>query len=307
MAISLEKESRRRVRFFDTIGGIVLTLGAVAFIVNLFVGRTGFDFSYILERYPIYLKATQVTLYATSLSFAMGMGIGFLLGWTRAARPVPLRKILEDRRKLESKSTSAALRSPHVLSIALLSGLRYSFRRIADGYVEVIRGTPLFVQIVFVWSVLLVRYPRLPELSLIAGIIALTLNTGGYQGEIFRAGFQTVHSGQVEAARAVGLSRWGAMRNIVLPQALRLVIPPLTNEYIGLLKASSLLFVIGVSELTTVGQGETFITFKIFEVFAVVTGIYFLMTVPLSKAIEYVERRYRIPGLGIQQARTARV
>ena len=97
------------------------------------------------------------------------------------------------------------------------------------------------------------------------------------------------------------------MRYVVLPQALRLIIPPLTNEYIGLLKASSLLFVIGVQELTTVGRAEAFRQFKVFEVFALVTGIYFLMTVPFSKAIEYVERRYRIPGLGIQQARTARV
>jgi len=174
-------------------------------------------------------------------------------------------------------------------------------------YVEIIRGTPLFVQIVFAWSVLLVNYPRLDDLGLIAGIAALTANTGGYQSEIFRAGLQTVHAGQAEAARAVGMSRLRAMRYVVLPQALRLIIPPLTNEYIGLLKASSFLFVIGVQELTTVGKSEAFREFKVFEVFALVTGIYFLMTVPLSKAIAYVERRYRIPGLGMQQARTARV
>ena len=174
----------------------------------------------------------------------------------------------------------------------------------------IIRGTPLFVQIVFVWSAVLVFYPRLDPLlqGLLAGVIALTANTGGYQSEIFRAGIQTVHSGQVEAGRAIGLSRWGAMRYIVLPQAVRLVIPPLTNEYIGLLKASSLLAVVGsVPELTTFGRSEAFQTFHIFEAFALVVGIYLLITVPVSKVVEWIERRYRIPGLGIQASRTARV
>jgi ABC-type amino acid transport system permease subunit len=97
------------------------------------------------------------------------------------------------------------------------------------------------------------------------------------------------------------------MRHVVLPQAVRLVIPPLTNEYIGLFKASSVLAIVGsVAELTTYGRREAFVTFHVFEAFALVAGIYFLVTVPLSKLIERVERRYRIPGLGIQAPRTAR-
>ena len=137
--------------------------------------------------------------------------------------------------------------------------------------------------------------------------VALTANTGGYQSEIFRAGIQTVHTGQVEAARAIGFSRWKAMRHVVLPQALRLVIPPLTNEYIGLLKASSLLLVIGIVELTEIGRREAFFQGKPFESFAIVTGLYLLITVPVSKIVEYIERRLRVPGLGIQAAPTTRV
>jgi len=183
-------------------------------------------------------------------------------------------------------------------------------KRIADAYVAIIRGTPLFVQIIFAWSAIITYYPRmdLTLQGLFAGILALTANTGGYQSEIFRAGISTVHSGQVEAARAIGLTRWGAMRNVILPQALRLVIPPLTNEYIGLLKASSLMVVVGaVTELTTFGRREAFISFHVFEAFALVTGIYLLITVPVSKVVERIERRYRVPGLGVQQDRAARV
>ena len=192
----------------------------------------------------------------------------------------------------------------------LVHGVKYYLKRIADAYVSIIRGTPLFVQIIFAWSVIITYSPRmdLTLQGLLAGILALTVNTGGYQSEIFRAGITTVHSGQVEAARAIGLSRWGAMRHVILPQAVRLVIPPLTNEYIGLLKASSLVVIVGaVTELTTFGRREAFINFHVFEAFALVTGIYLLITVPVSKVIEWVERLYRVPGLGIQQDRTARV
>lgn len=294
----------------DTAAGIIFTLAAIAFIINLLVGRTGFDFGYIGTKYPLFLEATKVTIYATTISFVIGSGIGFLVGWARTARSVPLARILRDHEKLSVEEESSPWKSKLELYAAVLwSGLKHYLRRIADGYVEIMRGTPLFVQIILAWSVMLVYYPQLDlnTIALIAGIAAMTANTGGYQSEIFRAGLQTVQSGQVEAARAIGLSRWGAMRRVVLPQALRLVIPPLTNEYIGLLKASSLLFVIGIRELTFVGKNEAFISARVFEVFALVTGIYFLITVPVSKVIEYVERKYRIPGLGIQKTREFRV
>ena len=192
----------------------------------------------------------------------------------------------------------------------LTRGANRVVRRLAEGYVELMRGTPLFVQIVFMWSIFLFKAPvQSAGLSagLLAGIVAMTLNTGAYQGEIFRGGLQTVHTGQVEAARAIGLTRWQTMGYIVLPQALRLIIPPLTNEFVALLKASSLMFFVGVAELTFVSKQLSSREVRIFEVFAVVTGIYLLMTVPLSKVVEWVERRYRIPGLGIQAGRDERV
>jgi len=305
MAKSLEEQGRSRARIFDTIAGIVLTVGAIAFVTDLFIGRTGFDFGYVQSKIPGFLAATRLTFYVTTLSYFGGMGIGFLIGWARTARTASVRKMLRDRDAFlgeDERSWETGLKTGGLVA---WSGLKYVVRRIADGYVEVIRGTPLFVQIVFAWAILIVNTPRLNQLELIAGIAALTANTGAYQGEIFRAGLQTVHSGQVEAARAVGLSRWGAMRRVVLPQALRLIIPPLTNEYIGLLKASSLLVVIGVQEITGYGKSEAFRSFKVFEVFAMVTGIYLLITVPLSKVIQTIEMRFRIPGLGIQATGSA--
>lgn len=295
------------MRTFDIMGGIALTVGAIAAIVVFYTGREGFDFGYLESRVPLFLQAAKLTFYVTSVSYLAGMGIGFLIGWARAARTAPLQKTLRDRKMFIDPGTSPWEVRLGALPLVLGTGLKYSIRRLADGYVEIIRGTPLFVQIVFIWSVLLVFYPRLDQLELFAGIIALTLSTGAYQGEIFRAGLQTVQSGQVEAARAIGLSRGSAMRHVVLPQALRLIVPPLTNDYIGLLKASSLLVVIGVGELTSTARAEAFISFRAFEVFALVSAVYLLITVPFSKIIETVTRRYRIPGLGIQTGASARV
>lgn len=307
MAGTLKDQERKRAKAFDVMAGIALTAGAIVVLVEIFVGRSGFDFGWAVDHLPGFLNAMQLTFYVTTVAFGAGLSIGFLLGWARTARWIPLDKIVRDRERLREEGTPLVAARIRTIPLILLSMVKYLVRRIGDAYVEIIRGTPIFVQIVFIWSILLVNYPRLEQKELLAGLIALTANTGGYQSEIFRAGLQTVHSGQVEAGRAIGLSRWGAMRHIVLPQALRLIIPPLTNEYIGLLKVSSLLIVIGVSELTGYARNLAFTSFKIFEVFAVVTAIYLLITVPVSKIVQYFELRYRIPGLGIQEPAQARV
>lgn len=298
---------RRQIRRLDSVAGSIFTLGAIGFVIFAFVGRQGFDFGYVQSSYALFLGGLWITFYTTTISFALGMAIGFLVGWARTARPVPVVKILRTRAALEAEGVPRRRARLAAASSIVASGAKYYARRIADGYVEIIRGTPLFVQIIFAWSVLLVSYPRLDQLALIAGIAALTANTGGYQGEIFRAGLQTVHSGQVEAARAVGLSRLGAMRHVVFPQALRLITPPLTNEYIGLLKASSLLTLIGIDELTNVARNEAFAGFHIFEIFAMVVSIYLVVTVPFSKIVEGLERRFRIPGMGIQSSAAMRI
>ncbi len=164
------------------------------------------------------------------------------------------------------------------------------------------RGTPLLVQMFFVWEVVLVAAQDdwdFPARSLAAGVAAMTINTGGDQSEIFRAGISAVPQGPFEAARAVGFRSLGAMRHIVLPQALRLALPPLMNEFVTLFKSSSLLFFIGVVEVTSLTKTLTNLDPKIFELFLLTTALYLLITVPLSRSVGYIEKRYPIPGLGL--------
>src|SRR5213592_2035781 len=303
---------REHWRYFDAALALVVIVGSVAYIYDLLVGSRGLDVAYIVRNYTLYLHAVLTNVYATTIAFLVGMVIGFSVGWLRTARTVALSKFVasmrvEKRERQESPSQSEGARRLLVVLSLLWYGTKYVARRIGDGLVEVIRGTPLYVQILFASSFFIVFLPQYATEGLLIGIIALAINTGGYQAEIFRAGLQTVHSGQIEAARAIGFSRLRAMRHVVLPQALRLVIPPLTNEYIGLLKASSLLLVIGIVELTEIGRREAFFQGKPFESFAIVTGLYLLITVPVSKIVEYIERRLRVPGLGIQAAPTTRV
>ena len=287
-------------RSVESVLAILIIIGAIALIYDVLEGNRGLDLSYISANWSRYVRAMEINLAATTISFFLGMGIGFLVGWVRTVRTPPIQKILADFRHAEREGSARG--KPALAATVLGVGLRHYIRRVADAYVEAVRGTPLFVQIIFAYTVVTVSFPRLPGgAEFLAGVLALTVNTGGYQGEIFRGGLQTVHTGQVEAARAMGLSRWGAMRFVVLPQALRLVIPPLTNEYIGLLKASALLYYISVLEITFLSKQEAYLGHP-FESFALITGIFLLITVSLSKVIQYFEGKYRIPGLGLQAA-----
>lgn len=306
---SWDKETRwRRI---DLLLAAVVVVGGLIYLFQLMVGSRGLDPQYIAANYGRYLKAATLNLYVTSVGFAVGMGVGFLLGWLRTIRSVPIQKVIRDFRLFaDAGSRSKVLLDVHLGITVLWAGMKYLGRRIGDAYVEIIRGTPLFVQILFAWSILVVNFPTAfsnpNSVAFTAGVVALTANTAGYQAEIFRGGLQTVHSGQVEAARALGFSRLGAMRHIVLPQALRLIVPPLTNEYIGLFKASTLLFILGVrGEITFVANSEAF-SGHVFEIFAIITAIFLVITVSLAKVIQVVEARFRIPGLGIQQTRAER-
>ena len=290
----------RLFRSIETLLGILIVIGAGAVVYDVLAGSRGLDLNYFASNWLRYVRAVQVNLLATSIAFFVGMGIGFLVGWARTARAPPIRKILSDFR--HAAEQGAARGTLALTATILWSGLRHYLRRIADAYVEGVRGTPLFVQIIFAYAVATTFYPRLEGVEFFAGVVALTVNTGAYQAETFRAGLQTVHTGQTEAARALGLSRWGAMRHVVLPQALRLVVPPLTNEYIGLFKASALLYFISVFEVTFLSKQEAYKGHP-FESFAMITGIFLLITVTIARLVQYAEARYRIPGLGIEPAR----
>ena len=159
-------------------------------------------------------------------------------------------------------------------------------------YVEVIRGTPLLAQLFLVYFVLPSLGINLPPFT--AAVIAMGINSGAYVTEIFRGGIQSIERGQMEAARSLGLSYLQAMRYIILPQAFKRILPPLGNEFIAMLKDSSLASTIAIAELMRVGREITSRTFRSFEVLAVVALLYLAITLPLSLVVRYTERRMSI-------------
>ncbi|MBO8142375.1 MAG: amino acid ABC transporter permease [Firmicutes bacterium] len=162
----------------------------------------------------------------------------------------------------------------------------------AGGYVWFFRGTPLLVQIMLI-------YYALPHLGLSldrwqAGVTALSLNSAAYIAEIVRAGVQSIDAGQTEAAWALGLTRFQTVRFVILPQAFRRIVPPLGNEFILLLKDSSLVSVIALEELLRRGQLIVTRTFKPIEIYAIVALFYLIQTTLISWLVAYTERQLRI-------------
>jgi polar amino acid transport system permease protein len=160
---------------------------------------------------------------------------------------------------------------------------------IASLYVSLFRGTPLIVQIIFI-------YLALPQLGIViaalpSGVLALGLNYGAYITEIFRAGIQAVPRGQREAAEALGMSESLVMRRVVLPQATRIVIPAIGNEFIAMIKDSALVSIIGVTELLWRAQSIGNRHFRTFETLLIAAAVYWVLTLVFSLFQERLERR----------------
>lgn len=173
---------------------------------------------------------------------------------------------------------------------------RSVFRIPSSMYVDFIRGTPLFVQI-------LLFYYGIPGLiigitgepfridPILAGIAVCSINSGAYNAEIVRAGIKSVDRGQMEAARSLGMTEGQAMKEVIMPQAVRLIIPPLGNEFIALLKDSSLLAVISVHELSKNGMLYVSKTFAAFPTYISVAFVYLALTMGISRVLNHIERR----------------
>jgi polar amino acid transport system permease protein len=179
-------------------------------------------------------------------------------------------------------------------------------RLVVGFYVWVMRGTPLLVQIVFIYTGLAAGHIyRFEDIDLgfvvipgniQAAILALSLNEGAYMTEIIRAGIASVDIGQNEAAKSLGMTYWKLMRRIILPQAARVIIPPLGNEFNGMLKNTTLVSVIGVQEMLTATEMVTSATFRVFELYLVV-ALYFLTLTTLWGLIQRrIETKFGEPG-----------
>lgn len=184
------------------------------------------------------------------------------------------------------------------LIIGLFAGLgRISnitiINRIATIYVEVIRGIPLLVQLFYIYYAL-GKWLRLS--GPVAAILAMSVCYGAYMAEIFRAGIQSIHKGQMEAALALGLSRGQAMRKVILPQTIKVILPPIGNEFIALLKDSSLVSVLAVSDLLRRGREYASTSFRYFASYTVIALIYLVMTLFFSRLVAMMEEKLRHRG-----------
>ena len=211
------------------------------------------DFELIQRALPILLMGAGVTIEITAFSVAIGFFIGLFVGIARISQF----KIL---------------------------------RIMAAVYADCIRGTPLLVQIFLIYFALPMAIGQRVE-PFIAAVAACGINSGAYVSEIFRAGIQAIDVGQMEAGRSLGLTWWQTMRFIILPQAFKNILPPLGNEFIAMLKDSSLVSVIGFEELTRRGQLIIAQTYGSFEIWMTVAVLYLIMTMAISRIVAFLERR----------------
>ncbi len=206
--------------------------------------------------------------------------------------------------------TAYSLASLLGLLLALSAMSRFLIlRQLARLYVEIIRGIPIIVLLLYVAFVLApflvaawngmaetlgLEPVRTRDFSLLwRAVIALTLAYASFLAEIFRAGIQSVDSGQIEAAESLGLKSWHRFRLIIFPQAFRTILPPYGNDFVAMVKDSSLVSVLGVSDITQLGKVTAAGNFRYFETYNVVALMYLILTVGLSLALRRLERRLR--------------
>src|SRR5690625_705177 len=210
------------------------------------------DLELVRRSLPELLQGTWTTFTLTTSSIGLGLVLGTLLGMFRLARPWPVKMI-------------------------------------SSAYVWFFRGTPLLVQIFIIYYAL--PFAGLSLTRWQAGIAALSLNSAAYIAEIVRAGVQSIDRGQTEAAQALGLTGMQTAWHVILPQTFRRIIPPLGNEFIALLKDSSLVSVIALEELLRKGQMIVTRSFKPIELYMAIAVIYLLLTTIVSILLNFVERR----------------
>jgi polar amino acid transport system permease protein len=188
-----------------------------------------------------------------------------------------------------------------VMLISLVFGLIIALMRISHSralriistvYVEVIRGTPCLLQLFYIYFVLPAFGIRLDPFP--AGVAGLSVNYSAYLSEVYRAGIIAVPHGQIEASHALGMSRALMMRLIILPQAIRVVVPPLGNYFISLFKDTSLVSIVTVRELMFTGQIIAATNFQYFTIFTIIGVIYFSLSYPSSLFVSYLERRMKV-------------
>ncbi|EJO5346674.1 amino acid ABC transporter permease [Clostridium botulinum] len=223
------------------------------------------DFSFLTNYYSFFISGAKYTIILAFFTVVIGTILGLLLSLMKLSK----NKIL---------------------------------KYIAVSYIEFIRGTPVLVQLYIIYyglPTIGIRFPEVPMLGsnfpdFSAGILALSINSAAYVAEIIRAGIQAVDKGQMEAARSLGMPESMAMKNVIIPQAFKNILPALGNEFITIIKESSIVSIIGIHELMYNADTVRGNIFRPFEPLIVAALMYFIITFTLSKLLGVAERRMKV-------------
>lgn len=227
--------------------------------------------AFLLQKYGmLFLRGTGMTLLVALTGTAFGFLIGLLVAIVRATSPMPT---------LGRRSVSAAVRGALLRAVQLLLA----------AYIQVFRGTPMIVQAVVIYYG--AQYAGVFMDTTFAAIFIISINTGAYMAEIIRGGIFSVDKGQFEAAHAIGMTHWQTMTTVVLPQAIRNILPSVGNELIVNIKDSSVLNVISVSELFFQAKSAAGAYYRYFEVYFIIAVIYLILTLTVSRVLRFIEQK----------------
>jgi len=236
-------------------------------------GHLGFfpEVAYILNHYgQWFLKGTGITMMIAITGTIIGTGIGLAVG---TVRTIPV-----------GKHDAGPVRRVVVRTV----------NAILAAYIEVFRGTPMMVQALVVFFGLKAAFD-LDLAPLTTGFLVVSINTGAYMAEIWRGGIQSIDLGQMEAGRALGMRHWPIMRGVVLPQAFRNILPATGNEFVINIKDTSVLFLVGVTELFSQGKTVAANTYRPFEVYLTIAAIYLVLTFTTTRVLRLLERHLAGP------------
>ena len=251
---------------------------------------TAAGFAKTWQYIDLFKQGLICTVSLSLLTVIFGFILALILAIMRLSNVCPFRFL--------GLTRDGRLREPGVLTVlSKFNPLNF----FATAYVEIFRATPMLVQLFIIFYVVFGNV-NLPTFKLFGtirfdrffpGVVALSMNSGAYLCEIIRAGIQSIDGGQTEAARSLGLTQWQGMRFVVLPQAIKNILPALANEVVTMVKESSICSVIGMMELMWGAKTVATTTYVTLGPYVFAAVIYFCINFPASKAIEAVERRMR--------------
>lgn len=213
------------------------------------------DIGIVLSRSAVILLGIRMTLFVAVMSMALALVVGLVVALMRMSAIAPLRWF-------------------------------------AGAYIQFFRGIPQFVFLLWLYYGIALLF-GINFQPITAGVIALSVQHGAYLAEIFRAGIQSIHKGQIEAGLAVGLSRPRLYQRILVPQAMRVALPPIVNNWISMLKDTALVSVIGVSELMRVTEIQSSMTFRPFEFYTTAALVYVVLTLVFARVASVLEQRLK--------------